>query len=717
MLTTFRLLLVGFLLLLFGVSSLSGQESLEPLFEIEEPSEEDADYLQELQDLIDHPLNLNTVKMDDLMRIPYLTKQLAAAILQYRQENRRFQSKVELKNVPGITPDLYDQIRPFVTARKLLLTRPLQRVNADVRWRWLQRDPAYADSDSDELKAILDDEPAAIYQRTKVSFGQWLKLNFLTEKDRGEDDLTDLQQWSVELELPRRPLRLNFGYYRLMLGQGLLFSPQAGVFKGGEVVTGHNRSGVTFKPYTSTGESAGFLGAAAQLKLGPVNLTTFYSDRERDASPAYFTSSEYDDFWQADPAGEAILTPYVWEDNGRIYFNLDDLTDPDRAALGEDVLTELTPYAADRTILSFDDAGLHRSASEIARQNQVREKIIGAHGRFHFRGFNSVGVTYYQSEFDKLVYPKYSERTFYDFRGDELSGWSVDTDLYFDRFNVFGEWAQSVDYGQAVVFGATFDADPIEFAAVIRDYDPDYYALHSYGFADSKGATENEQGEFLGFRWRLPNKIKWRAYFDFFRHPFRRYTTAIPDEGNDYYSEVEIPLGRKFSGTIRLKSKTKGDTKDGSDVYPLTKRSYRVQLDWQPDKIYQLRFRYEHVEADSDDLDVNDSGMVLYGDLKVTPIPRWQVYSRVAFFDTESSFAPVYTFENDLLGVLKNTYLAGEGRRWYLLSKFSIVEKRLIFSAKFAQTTHLNPVEAALNVPASTRETVSEWGAQLDFRY
>jgi len=62
-------------------------------------------------------VNINTASLEVLACLPGITRQLAQAIISFRQSNGFFSNVAWLLRVPGITPDLFKQVCPRVTAR------------------------------------------------------------------------------------------------------------------------------------------------------------------------------------------------------------------------------------------------------------------------------------------------------------------------------------------------------------------------------------------------------------------------------------------------------------------------------------------------------------------------------------------------------------------------------------------------------------------------
>ena len=62
-------------------------------------------------------ININTASLDVLVCLPGITRELAQSIISQRQSGGFFASTGELLKVPDLTPDIFKQIAPLVTAR------------------------------------------------------------------------------------------------------------------------------------------------------------------------------------------------------------------------------------------------------------------------------------------------------------------------------------------------------------------------------------------------------------------------------------------------------------------------------------------------------------------------------------------------------------------------------------------------------------------------
>jgi competence ComEA-like helix-hairpin-helix protein len=62
-------------------------------------------------------VNINTASLEVLACLPGLSRELAQAIISFRQSSGFFPNIAGLLRVPGMTPDSFKQVAPRVTAR------------------------------------------------------------------------------------------------------------------------------------------------------------------------------------------------------------------------------------------------------------------------------------------------------------------------------------------------------------------------------------------------------------------------------------------------------------------------------------------------------------------------------------------------------------------------------------------------------------------------
>ena len=70
--------------------------------------------LAEEQKLKGKTVNINTATVEELEKVPLMTKEMAEGIVNYREENGDFQVLEELLQVPGFTRELLRKLKPFL---------------------------------------------------------------------------------------------------------------------------------------------------------------------------------------------------------------------------------------------------------------------------------------------------------------------------------------------------------------------------------------------------------------------------------------------------------------------------------------------------------------------------------------------------------------------------------------------------------------------------
>ncbi|MDR3670742.1 MAG: helix-hairpin-helix domain-containing protein [Holophaga sp.] len=63
----------------------------------------------------DHPVNLNTATVTELLQLPRVGPKTAQRIIAFRQEHGPFQRPEDLMNVKGIGEKTFQKLRPFIT--------------------------------------------------------------------------------------------------------------------------------------------------------------------------------------------------------------------------------------------------------------------------------------------------------------------------------------------------------------------------------------------------------------------------------------------------------------------------------------------------------------------------------------------------------------------------------------------------------------------------
>lgn len=624
----------------------------ESLLESLESEDENSFSMDFLENLRSNPYDLNTVTQSELANIPFLNSIFAKNVIEYRNQIKVFESKRALLKVEGFNSELYDKIKNYVTVRQLSknkiknslytgLNSNISLSNSDniLNFKTLFKSRIFYDLQMKEgfINDKYEGTRPKIYNQvnsiiSKNGFG--IELNLTTEKDAGEKSLTDFISGYIQFNSNKFLNSLIAGDFSLNFAQGLAMWSSASFSKGMDAVTPLKKKGKIINGYSSVNEIQFFRGAAAKLVYDNFSLNLFYSDNFYDANI------------NSDAEG----------------------------------------------VSGFYYDGYHRTSSEIRRNNSSKEKLFG--GRLTY-GINnlSLGATYWKSKFSKPVIADSGKKLF-NFEGDKASIIGADYDFNYKNINLYGEFAGSLSKSVAGInsLQITFP----KFAELLfsyRNYPYDFTPVHSNGFGERNGNTNNEKGFYAGISITPFKGLYLNSYFDQYEFPYRTYNDPVSITGNDFLTSVEWRAGNGLIFNLKYKNENKEDTRSASDEFgrEVKRIDNRNQMNVRFGFIYQmtknLRFRnrFEYVYIDYENFNSDYKGTLFYSDIRFIPLENLIFDFRYIVFDTDNYDSRIYEFENDIAGVMSNVPLYGNGRRIYLVMNYKPFSF-ITISAKYAET-------------------------------
>lgn len=455
------------------------------------------------------------------------------------------------------------------------------------------------------------ENPVKFYQRHTIRWENY-ELAFLTEKDEGESSIADFCSASITGEWRNHIVqKVVVGNYKLAFGQGIIFAPKLSLSKSSNTTRQPIKRNYTAKSYTSTSETYSLFGGAAGLSYDRFNIIPFYSSYKLDAT------------------------------------------------------------IENDSISSIYDLGYHRSETEIAKKDNVKEKLYGFH--FAYGNQRRIGLTAVKSHMSlPFADPNISQDNFI-----------VGADFYFNLkdFVFFGEGAIA-DNKRAYLAGLQWEDNRLENLILYRKYDKYFPTLHGNPFHTS-GDFDNEKGIYYGFSFRPSSDFKINLYLDLYRFPEEKYLEDMPTYGFDKLLYLER---KQKTSTLRFTYREKQSEKrrvvdDVSKIYLIDRNSFR--LDWiiPINPKTEMRLRAEYTYHRFKNADKYDQGILLYQDFRFSFTPKLRTYLRVCQYHTDDII--LYMYENDVDGVMLNSPFRGDGIFAYILCKFDIGE-HISLQAKYA---------------------------------
>lgn len=250
-------------------------QSCESILEsIEDEEDQNSVWLENLWDLIENPLNLNTVSSEELHQIPFLTGRLIENILQFRKKYGPFQNIQDLYKIQGFHQELIDALRPFFS------TKIIKSKNEFFY----------------QLQTRLENPKRTGYSKGKYHNPLYLKQKFyldyrgkifggvITEKDAGEANYIDYIRFHIQYKSAQDRFKIILGDYQIKVGSGLTYCSAFSLPLSVDALPFQSKIASFIYGNKSSVEKGGLRGAAIKYQLIPnINIMTFYSHNYHDA--------------------------------------------------------------------------------------------------------------------------------------------------------------------------------------------------------------------------------------------------------------------------------------------------------------------------------------------------------------------------------------------------------------------------------------------------
>lgn len=322
------ILLIMCLVSISGYGQVPESEQLEDLMMNEEEEKDMTPWLEQMNEYLEQPLNLNKAGANELQALGLLNHLQIEAILRHRRETGPFLEIEELQSIDELDMETILRMAPYVSVAPVTLFRrkPMrQEISHTLTLR-------SAVSNQRKAKGYENNtyqgSYTPFYMKYQAAISPALKAGLILEKDPGERNI-DFMGFFMQLQNIGRIEQLVIGDYQLQYGQGLeIWSGFGGGKNADPFFAKRNAGGI--RANASAAESQHLRGLATSLRINNrVRAAFFYSRRRRDA--------------------------YINE-NGN---------------------------------LSLPQNGLHRTEKEIGYKGQAQNTLAGTHLSFRFRNLSA----------------------------------------------------------------------------------------------------------------------------------------------------------------------------------------------------------------------------------------------------------------------------------------------------------------------------------------
>lgn len=422
------------------------------------------DDYDELTELSENPLNINTASREELSRLPFLTTSQIEDIQAYIYQYGGMKSLGELAMIESLD---YEQIRLlpyFVYAGndkedKFPTIKEIGKYGKQVLTATLKI-PFYR-RQGDHGKYL--GSPYKHWIRYQFHYSDYIKWGLAASQDAGEPFFSGRNKWGYDyssfyfqIQKAHRLKNLTLGRYRLNFGMGLALNNNFGL---GKLTTLYHlgQGNGRIRTHSSLSDANYLQGAAATIALTKDwDLSVFISYRKIDAT------------------------------------------------LNKDT----------NTIATIIKTGYHRTPKEMDKKHDASEILYGSHLNWFHNGFHA-GLTAFHYQLDKALQPAEAIYRHYYPKGKSFYNISADYGYISRRLTFQGETATGDCHALATIHSlSVLLTEELTLIALHRFYSYKYYSLFSNSFSEGS-RIQNENGIYIGVNWSPSRQLTLMAYTDY----------------------------------------------------------------------------------------------------------------------------------------------------------------------------------------------------------
>lgn len=598
------------------------------------------DYYDQLTELAEHPLDINTMQKEDFEQLPFLSAQQIEDIQAYIYQYGGMRSLGELAMIRSLDYLQCQLLRSFTFAGnvdkpasypslKNILKYGKQEIVATAKVPFYNR---------------KGDENGYLGYKYKhwlkysFSMGQFLKMGILASQDAGEPFLSnknslgyDYYTFWFQIRKMGRLKNLTLGRYRLKFGMGLVMNNDFGLGKMAMLSTlGRNSNNI--KTHSSRYAANYLQGVAATVALNKyVDLSMFLSYRKIDAT------------------------------------------------LNKD---------SAHSIATIVNTGYHRTAKEMEKKNDASATVAGTHLQAFRNGYH-IGATAFYNTFDRELRPKTSQlfRKYYP-QGKDFYNMSIDYGYTSRRLNVSGETATGDCKALATINTVSYlFQNDLSVVLLHRFYSFRYHSLYSSSFA-AGGSVQDEHGIYLGASWSPTATWSLMAYTDYAYFVWPKYGHSRSSQVWDNLLSATWKK-KKWTGNLRYQIRFK-DTEEKNRKGKVTAISTMPEQRLRMGMTYSDSWWTSTTQADCcySQLKGNSFGYMLNENVSM----QWKMLKgalHIGYFHTKDYNSRVYIYESGVLYNMAFGMFYGHGMR-YAMNLRAEFNKKIMLIAKLGITQYFD---------------------------
>lgn len=630
---------------------------------MDDSESEEGELIQEqLEELADTKINLNTATREELEQLFFLSERQIEEIVEYVYRYGPVRSLAELAMIESIDAQQRQLLQAF-----LYIDMPRQRNfpsldtilrNGRNEIMATMKIPFY--NRKGDRNGYLGPKYKH-WTRYMFSYGKYVKAGITLAQDAGEPFFAHRNSWGYDYCSPYLLVRnlgrikaIAIGRYRLKFGMGLVMNRDLIMGKTTMLSSiGYNAN--VLKAHSSRTDARYLQGAAATIALDRnLDLTLFLSSRRIDATLT------------KDSTGIATL---------------------------------LT-------------SGLHRTESELNRKHNAIQSTGGANLSFRKNGFRA-GLTALAVALDKPLKPDTRQVFRYHYPAGK-NFWNVSADYGYiaHRINFHGETATGNSGNMATINRIVLMPSAAwELSAIQRFYSYRYNALLSGSFSDA-GRVQNENGLLVGVNCRPMDKLSFMAYTDYAYHAWPLYGSTAASHAWDHLLAAGYEKGKvRINTRYRLRRRQRDSSNADNILTWKTEQRARISATvssqpWQ----WDCQADFSHTQHDA-----SSSGWMVTQRLAYSR-KRWRADASIAYFHTDDYDSRLYAYERSVLYDFCFPVFSGKGLRWTMNLRADFSD-RLMACMKISSTKYFDRNSISTGLQQIDQSSKTDLDLQLRWRF
>lgn len=627
---------------------------------------------------LDNPLNLNTVQKEDLTTLDLLSDIQINDLMEHRIKFGPLLTLFELQTLATWDTSFIQLILPFVTLDERSDNPPLTfyelthkgKIEAITRFQHpVENNWNTSINKSNNSSSSYIGNSDYYLTRIRYTYQQKVSFGITAEKDVGEPFFSNINKngfdfYSSHLQVKagRRLKNVIFGDYHVQIGQGLNCWTSFALGKSLELTTSKKNAQV-IRPHTSTEENRFLRGGASEIAYKNFSCLLFVSKNQKDASLNSDSSNQI----------SSVLT-----------------------------------------------TGYHRTKSELARKDRLKENVLGAYLRYDL-GTLHLGLASVFMHYSPSINSKVTNYNQFDFRGKQYQSTSVDYSYTYRNLLVFGEFSY-VDFSKKTAFlqGVMLALDSKNSVSLLyRNYDKGYETRYNAGFSEGN-TVQNETGLYVAFTSVFTKYWSLQIYSDFFRFPWLKQQVSLPSKGVENCMQITWKPSKTLEFYVQCRSQIKEQnssliTEDLKFLTTVNQTNLRFNLMYKMTDLLEIRSRLEGVSISRLDKQ-KETSLLFFQDINLTSKSKKSDFIlRFVLFDTDSYASRIYSFESNPTYQYSSPAFYGKGIRAYVLVHLTFW-KRLDCWVKVGDTRYVTTNSNSIDLNQLIETQKKEINIQLRWK-